>query len=120
MGTFKRPGIIIVSTDQIRRHRQTLEILGFRRRRLIGQRERLVGIGPCPPPVGLATPLNYPRHVRGAAARAALVETTHALCSNPPGFDRPAHLAAIPRATTAPTPIRRSSAHGTKSAEHYR
>ena len=56
MGTLERPQIVIVATDQIRRHREQLEILTSERSRLIGERERLVGIGPGPPPVMLTAP----------------------------------------------------------------
>ena len=59
MGTFQRPQIIIVPTDQIGRHRQQLEILAFQSGRLIGCRERPVGVGPGAPPVMLAAAFKF-------------------------------------------------------------
>ena len=38
MGAIERPQIVVVPADQIRRHRQQLEILTSQRSRLIGER----------------------------------------------------------------------------------
>ena len=77
MGTFKRLQIILVPTDQIRRHRQQLEILAFQSGRLIGCRERPVGIGPGAPPVMLTAPLELAEHGRISGVRIGLIEVAH-------------------------------------------
>ena len=82
MGTLERPQIVVVPTDQIRRHRQQLEILASQRSRLIGERERLVGIGPGPPPVARTAPFELADHLRGTAVRVGLIEWAHALRSD--------------------------------------
>ena len=65
MGALERLQIVIVSTDQVRRHRQQLEILASQRSRLISEGQRLVGIGPGPSPVVLPAPFELADHLRG-------------------------------------------------------
>ena len=88
MGTFERLQIIVVPTDQIRRHRQQLEILALQSGRLIGGRERPVGIGPGAPPVMLTAPFELAEPGRSSGVRIALLEVAHHIAPSPEAPDK--------------------------------
>ena len=66
-----------MSGNQIRRHRQQLEIVAAQSGRLIGCRERAVGIAPGAPPVMLAALFKVAKHGPISDARIALIEVAH-------------------------------------------
>jgi hypothetical protein len=84
MGALERPHILIVATDQIGGHGQKLEIVAAQRRRLVGARERLIGIGPGPPPVMRTAPFERADSVRSGRGRLASIELAHPLSSDRP------------------------------------
>jgi hypothetical protein len=82
MGALERPQILIVATDQVGRHGQKLEIVAAQRRRLVGAREGLIGIGPGPPPVVRTAPFDLADPIRNRRGRLASIELAHPLSSD--------------------------------------
>ena len=56
MGALEAAHVVVVATEHVGRRRQQLEVLRSQRSRLVGARQRLVGVGPRPPVVGLTAP----------------------------------------------------------------
>ena len=82
MGALERCEIVVVPADQIRRHRQQLEIRALQRRRLIGARERLVGIRPGAPLVAGTASFELAGRMGAGALRVASIEWAHPLASD--------------------------------------
>ncbi len=69
VGAFEGPQVVVVPADQIRRHRQQLEIAWRQIGGLIGARQHLKGVGPFPPLVVLATAFEAIGAVRATLGR---------------------------------------------------
>ena len=80
VGTFKCPEVFIVPTDQVCRHREQFEILGFQWSFLIGEQERLVRIGPGALPI---RPARSIEHAHPSSVRTAAAHVPHSLCFRP-------------------------------------